>query len=198
MPTRVFGVEEREELRVKMLEAGFQLIKKHGMPHASVEKITRAAGLGKSTFYNFFPSKEAFVLEIMAYQRDQAKAHFDSVLAGREKMTANEGREYLKSIIFESDTIYQYLTPEDERKLRAALPDVQPTAPEETPHTMTALLAHMEGVRKDVNMKLVANLIKMMALAMFHRDQMHAEALEDTFLRMYGLAFDCVFESDTE
>ena len=67
-----------EELRVKMLDAGFELIKQYGMTHASVEKITQAAGLGKSTFYNFFSSKEEFVTGIMEYQRDRVKQHFEN------------------------------------------------------------------------------------------------------------------------
>lgn len=194
MPVRVFTVEERETHRVNMLEAGIKLIKAQGMTHASVEKITRAAGLGKSTFYGFFPSKEQFVMEIMAYQRDRAKILFDDTLGGRDKMTAEEGKAFLKSIILSDDNIYQYLTPEDEQKLRAALPGHQHAPPEGNSHTMISLLSHMEGVRADVDMKLVANLIKMMALATFHRDQMHQDALNDTFDRMYDLVFDCVFE----
>ena len=61
MSPKIFSITEREELRVKMLDAGFELIKQYGMTHASVEKITQTAGLGKSTFYNFFSSKEEFV-----------------------------------------------------------------------------------------------------------------------------------------
>lgn len=194
MPVRVFNIAEREELRVKMLDAGIELIKKHGMTHASVEKITQAAGLGKSTFYNFFDSKEAFVLEIIAYQRDRAKALFNDVLGDREKMTAEEGKAFFKKLIFSNDSLYRYLTPEDEKKLRAALPNHTPPKPESDGRTMISLLSHMEGVRDDVDMKLVANLVKMMSLAMFHRDQMHQDALEGTFDRVFELIFDCVFE----
>ncbi|HML46388.1 MAG TPA: TetR/AcrR family transcriptional regulator [Clostridia bacterium] len=194
MPVRVFSVREREELRVKMLDAGIKLIKTHGMTHASVEKITQTAGLGKSTFYNFFPSKELFVLEIMAYQRDCAKTRFNDVLGDREKMTAAEGKAFFKKLVISSDSIYQYLTPDDERKLRAALPDHPSAKPEADAHTMISLLSHMEGVKTDVNMKLVANFFKMMALAMFHRDQMHQDELNDTFNRVFELIFDCVFE----
>jgi AcrR family transcriptional regulator len=100
MSPRIFTTTQREELRIRMLDAGFELIKKHGMTHASVEKITQAAGLGKSTFYNFFSSKEEFVTDIMEYQRDREKQHFEHLLDGREKMTAAEGREYLKLIVF--------------------------------------------------------------------------------------------------
>ena len=61
MAKRVFSEEERAGYREKMLEAGFDLLKEYGMTHMSVTKITEAAGIGVSTFYNFFPSKEAYV-----------------------------------------------------------------------------------------------------------------------------------------
>ena len=58
MPIRVFSEEEKSDIKEKMFEAGMELIKNYGLTHASVTKITNAAGIGKSTFYNFFESKE--------------------------------------------------------------------------------------------------------------------------------------------
>ena len=34
MSPRIFSTTQREELRIKMLDAGFELIKQHGMTHA--------------------------------------------------------------------------------------------------------------------------------------------------------------------
>ena len=139
-----------------MLDAGFELIKQHGMTHASVEKITQAAGLGKSTFYNFFSSKEEFVTDIMEYQRDRVKRHFEQILNGREKMTVAEGKEYLKLIVFSRNSIYQYLTAEDMEKLRqASSPEC--ISPDDSLYdqreaeVMRGLFDHMEGVRPDLD-----------------------------------------------
>ena len=65
MAKRVFTEEERVEYREKMLDAGFDLLKQYGMTHMSVAKITEAAGIGVSTFYNFFSSKEEYVYEVL-------------------------------------------------------------------------------------------------------------------------------------
>lgn len=201
MPPRVFTVQEREELRIKMLDAGFDLIKQHGMTHASVEKITTAAGLGKSTFYNFFQSKELFVTEIIEYQRDRSKQYFDRILNGREKMSAAEGREYLKIIVFSQNSIYQYLTAEDMEKLKATAAD-EYSNPDDSAYdqreaqTMHALFDHMEQVRTDMDMHVVANLIKIMALAKINRDQLHAGVLDRTLEHIYRLLFSLIFEED--
>lgn len=201
MPPRVFTMKQREELRVKMLDAGFALIKEHGMTHASVEKITAAAGLGKSTFYNFFQSKEEFVTEIIAYQRDRIKQYFDDALNGRDKMTAAEGKAYLKLIVFSQNSIYQYLTAEDLEKLKtvADLEYVNPNAPvydQRERETMDGLFGHMEQVRPDMDFHAVANLIKIMAIAKMNRDQLHADALDRTLEHMYELLFSLVFEEN--
>lgn len=199
MSPRIFSTTQREELRIKMLDAGFELIKQHGMTHASVEKITQAAGLGKSTFYNFFSSKEEFVTDIMEYQRDRVKRHFEQILNGREKMTVAEGKEYLKLIVFSRNSIYQYLTAEDMEKLRqASSPEF--ISPDDSLYdqreaeVMRGLFDHMEGVRPDLDFHVVANLIKIMALAKVNRDALHADALDRTLDHIYELLYSLIFE----
>ena len=194
MSPKIFALQEREEARIKMLDVGFILIKEHGMTHSSVDKVMKAVGLGKSTFYNFFPSKEMFVYEIIKYQRDRAKQLFMDMLGEREKMTAAEAKDFLKRIIFSQDSIYQYLTSEDEAKLKAALPAEYRIDPSTEAAVMDGLFRHIEGVRKDMDFKVVANLIKIMALAMFHQDSLHTDVLDKTLDRIYALLFSCIFE----
>ncbi len=194
MSPKIFALQEREEIRIKMLDAGMALIKEHGMTHASVDKVTKAVGLGKSTFYNFFPSKEMFVYEIIRYQRDRAKQFFMDILGDRDKMSPEEARGFLKRIIFSQDSIYQYLTAEDELKLQAALPPEYCIDQEAESVVMRGLFGHIEGVRPDIDFKLVANLIKIMALAMMNQGSLHVDALERTLEHIYDLVFSCVFE----
>ena len=47
MPTRVFTEEEKSQIKLIMLEAGFPLLKKYGMTHTTISKITEAAGIAK-------------------------------------------------------------------------------------------------------------------------------------------------------
>ncbi len=196
MSPKIFDLQEREEIRVRILDAGFTLIKEQGMTHASVEKIMKAVGLGKSTFYNFFPSKEVFVYEIIKYQRDRAKQFFMDTLGDREKMTIPEAKMFLKKIIFSEDSIYKYLTAEDEARLKAVLPPEYGLDPDADSHVMSSLFAHMEGMRRDIDFKMVANLIKIMALALFHQDDLYEDALDRTFHQIYELLFSCIFEKE--
>ena len=194
MSPKIFALQEREDTRIKMLDAGFQLIKEHGMTHASVEKITQAVGIGKSTFYNFFPSKEMFVYEIMNYQRDRAKQYFMETLNGRDKMNRTESMEFLKQVIYSKDSIYKHLTCEDHEKLKAALPQEYQINPEIEANVLSALFKHMEGVRENIDYPVVANLFKIMAIALFNQNSLHKNALDRTFDHIYTLIFSCIFK----
>lgn len=196
MSPKIFSVSERENLRVRMLEAGFPLLKEHGMTHMSVDRITAAAGIGKSTFYNFFPSKEAFVYELICHERKLFLQYIEDVLHGREKMTETEGREIIKKIIFSENSIYQYLTPEDERKLIDAFPKETKADIDKETKVMDKLFSCMENVRKSPDYPVIANLLKIMAMAAEGKDTLHEEGYSRTQEKMFELLFHCIFEKN--
>lgn len=184
MAKRVFSEEERAGYREKMLEAGFDLLKEYGMTHMSVAKITEAAGIGVSTFYNFFPSKEAYVCEVMEYRRKLIPQFIKEALNGKEKADPAEVRTYLKFMIDEKYTVFPSLTPEDEERLLKMVPEqVGPNLSKETVIT-NRFFQYVEGVRQDVNIAVVTNLIKIYVLAAEGREMLHKAGYEETMERM--------------
>lgn len=49
----------KEETRRQIFQAAMKLFEKKGIFATTVEEITKAADVGKGTFFNYFPSKEA-------------------------------------------------------------------------------------------------------------------------------------------
>ena len=193
MAKRVFTEEERAEYREKMLDAGFELLKQYGMTHMSVAKITEAAGIGVSTFYNFFSSKEEYVYEVMQYRRRKIPELIQIALNGKEKAGPEETRTYLKMMIDERYSVFPSLTPEDEKRLLEMLPEqVRPDLQKET-QTGIQFFRHMEGIRPDVNMPLVANLIKVYVLAAEGKEMLHQTVFEVTMERMRDLILYEIF-----
>ena len=184
MAKRVFTEAERAEYREKMLAAGFDLLKQYGMTHMSVAKITEAAGIGVSTFYNFFPSKEAYVYDVMEYRKRMIPVFIKKALNGKEKAGPAETRNYLKIMIDEDYSIFPSLSPEDEKRLLEMLPEqVRPDLQKET-RTSMMFFQQMEGIRPDVNIALVTNLIKIYVLGAEGRELLHDTAYEETMERM--------------
>lgn len=59
-----------------ILEAGLSLMMQKGYNHTGLQEILCTAGIPKGSFYHFFPSKQAFGLEVM----DFYAAHFEPLL----------------------------------------------------------------------------------------------------------------------
>lgn len=193
MAKRVFTEEERAEYKEKMLAAGFDLLKQYGMTHMSVAKITEAAGIGVSTFYNFFPSKEAYVYEVVQYRRRIIPELLRMALNGKEKAGPAETRTYLKFMIDDNYSVFPSLSPEDEKRLVQMLPEQAAPNMQKELQIANKFMTLMEGVRPDVNMTLVANLIKVYVLAAEGREMLHEAAYEETMERMRDLILYEIF-----
>ena len=166
MPKRIFTGNEKEQLRLTMLEAGFPLIKEYGMTHTTISKITEAADIAKGTFYHFWKNKEEY----------------------RE-----DARNYFKALIDEEISIYPHMTLEDEgqliHKTEAFIPDAEKEG------AITAgLLQHLDGVREDVDLLLVANLSKILVITSQAREELHEAVYEKTIDTIIESILDQIFK----
>ena len=196
MSPKIFSIAEKENLKEKMFFSGLELLKEHGMTHMSVEKITAAAGIGKSTFYNFFMSKEDFVIQLIEFNRSRFWQAVAEMLDGRERLTADESKQVLKAIINNNDSVYQYLTPEDEKKLADASPEKAEADIDEETETLKRLFAMFDGVREDVEYAVVSNLLKILALTAENRSMLHESGYQHTQDKLFDLLFGCVFKEE--
>ena len=194
MSPKIFTASEKERLRERMFLSGLELLKEYGMTHMSVEKITAEAGIGKSTFYNFFLSKEDFVLQLIEYNRNRFWKAVQDMLGGREKLTPLEARKVLMLIINSADSVYQYLTPEDEKKLADISPDKGSVDIEEETKILKQLFLMFEGVREDVDYAVVSNLLKILALAAENRTALHESGYQRTQDKLFEVLFDLIFK----
>ena len=194
MSPKIFSIAEKEQLKETMFYAGLELLKEHGMTHMSVEKITAAAGIGKSTFYNFFLTKEDFVLQLIEFNRSRFWNAVKEMLGEREKLTVSESKQVLREIINNNDSVYQYLTPEDEKKLADAMPDKGMADIDEETETLNRLFAMFEGVRADADHAVISNLLKILAMTAENRTMLHESGYHRTQEKLFDLLFDCVFE----
>lgn len=192
----LFSKEEKEALKKQMLEVGFNLIREYGVTHASVDKVTEAVGIGRTTFYNFFSTKEHFLVEIMRYQREKGKNYLLQILNGREKMTVSEAKDYLRYLMTGEETIYKYLTLEDSSDLSKIVPEAFVPDMEREIKTINGLIVHMEGVKADLEYGVIANLMKMLAVMQTEREAFHKKDFKKTLDAVLELLFSYIFEKE--
>ena len=120
MPPRVFTEEEREKLRELMLDQAIPLLEEYGFKHMSVDKITKKVGIGKSTFYNFFNSKEEYVSYALEHNRKKVFAELDKKFPPEKKMKPADVFNMWFTTLLSSNTFYKKFSAEDERALYEA------------------------------------------------------------------------------
>lgn len=62
---RRFSETEKQTIKKKLLNEGKVLLEKYGVKKTSVDKIVEKVGIAKGSFYNFYPSKESMVFDIV-------------------------------------------------------------------------------------------------------------------------------------
>lgn len=68
-----FSVEERARITGLLLDTGRELFARQGLRKTSLEELVAPARIAKSSFYQFFDSKEALYLELMRREAGSVK-----------------------------------------------------------------------------------------------------------------------------
>ena len=69
MPKVGYSEKEREGVRGRLMNACLELTVRQGVRRTTVEQLCRAAGISRSFFYTFFPSKEELLVEALYRQQ---------------------------------------------------------------------------------------------------------------------------------
>jgi len=68
-----------EDKRIKIFNCGKELFSAKGFKDTNVSDITKMAGLGVGTFYNYYSSKEKLFLDIFMKENEKLKQSFETV-----------------------------------------------------------------------------------------------------------------------
>jgi AcrR family transcriptional regulator len=98
-----FTEREKMRLRQKMLRTARGLFVRKGLKKTSLEEITTSVGIAKSTFYQFFESKEALFLGVLAEDGPAVEAHLQAEL--KQATDARDGiTRLLRGVVQELET----------------------------------------------------------------------------------------------
>ena len=199
MPTKVFSDEEKERLKIRMLEQAFPLLEKYGLKHMSVDKITGRVGIGKSTVYSFFDSKEDYVSQALETNRKHLLDELDKAFPPGKVMKPAEVYGLFFETLLNNNSIYKKFSAEDEKALYEAEKKRGKGVSLQGEAAIAArFFPHLPGVKEDIDVGLVANYIKLIVLAYENAYLFHDEAMEKMQTELKMRLLDLIFEEEAK
>ena len=121
--------KKKIETRNKIFEVSGRLFKENGIENTTIDEIVKKAGIGKGTFFNYFPSKTALLLYFAQQKEEltynQIKNEMIKSISTREKIknilvfvakTNEKDKELTKMFVFEY--LRHYGSGQNERRSR--------------------------------------------------------------------------------
>ncbi len=184
-----FTDEERMAIREKLISAGYALIEDCGIKKMTIAMVAGSAGVAVGSFYNFFPSKEDFVVALISETEQRA---MKKMMAGFSK----DGTIALKKFL---DVYSENFRPENNFYLRIRLEDWVwlKSHLKGSPYFNTEkdlekfefMRPRIKGIRKDIDPGVVTNFIKSIYAMYQNRDTLFEGSLQTNV----DLIFDTLY-----
>lgn len=166
---KIFTDENRDELRKKLLDKGFKMLKKGGLSAVNIDKLTEETYIAKGTFYNLFENKSEFMYHMMIHERNRAKEKLLSYLNEDGKLTRDSLRDYLKWLSTENPNVFAFLTETEKKRLIASWSDKHIEDQSNDSKTMHMLISLLESPATEPDWKLACNYMKLIAISLATR-----------------------------
>jgi len=190
---QIFSYERKSEIRKQLILRGRQMMLERGITGMNIEEIAFSAGIAKGTFYNFFPSKQKFILEIF-YDYEQEKIDRLRELAEEKKgqLSVDEMLEWYKTLYIREENPMFGISRKDMEWIRKKIPPEELFRPEIDIETGRLIISMLKDARSDIDYRVLANFPKMIELAVQNSDSLHSEVLDVNFQMIIGLMISYV------
>lgn len=193
----VFTLERREEVQETLLKVGIELIKEKGIRKMTISDVTAKTGIGKGTFYHFYSAKEFYVWDVIRYSKNEIKETINEVVEKNGGLDREKMKEVLRHFSFlRENNLVNFITADDEQWLKEKLPKEYLLNIPGEEEIIKAFLSCCRDRREDIDGCVLANMMKIMALAAEHREVLYEEVLGHTLELMVEMMCDYIFESE--
>lgn len=125
MPSKAYSKEQREEVRLRLLETALNMYSQNGIKKVRLSDILDVVGISKPFFYTFFDSVQEFVLRVLDFQWTRYAALLDGYRAEQDRPWQEQLRELLNKTVHYSQNGLLVMTQEEEVWVRARLDDAR-------------------------------------------------------------------------
>lgn len=122
--------QERELIKEAIYEKTKQLIKEKGIKVVTVNDIAQAVGIGKGSFYFYYPSREACLFEVLKRFEREMFSRIDRIMSSADT-DKEKTIQLLKEIFMSKDSLFTAINQLDIEVLLRKLPPEYRTAEDE-------------------------------------------------------------------
>ena len=183
---KIFTNENRDEIRLNLLNKGFKQLKKGGLSAVNIDKLTDETYIAKGTFYNLFKNKSEFMYHMMSHERTRAKEKLLSYLNDSGKLTKDSLRDYLKWLSAENPNVFSFLTDAEKKRLVSSWSDKYIEDEGNDSKTMHMLISLLESPADAPDWMLACNYMKLIAVSLTTKEVFIKEnynAMIDSLIR---------------
>lgn len=94
---KIFSEEEKQNYKIQLFDKGLHLIMEKTLKNVTVDDLVKLIGVSKGYFYVMFESKEAFVLDAIAWQMEEI---YETMRFVKEKGCSNKDIRILHKSLF--------------------------------------------------------------------------------------------------
>lgn len=100
---RHFSPQEQKVIINELIERGKELIAIFGLKKTTIADLTKAVGISKGSFYNFFASKEELLFTIFKLEGNKLRKKISQEILNSSKDAAKSIKDLIKLILKEMD-----------------------------------------------------------------------------------------------
>lgn len=187
-----FTDEDKEKLRIEMIQLGFKMLKTGGIRRVNIDEITKKCFVAKGSFYNLFESKTEFLYQVMIYKRQESKDKIKEYLNKDGNLSRKGLMSYFHWLADENPNIFSYLDGQHTRWLISKWPPEYLENEENDEQTARRIISLLSNPRKNPDWKLFCNYLKLLALTLNSRELLITEATDTLIDNLIEDACYCV------
>lgn len=190
---KIFSEQEREIIRMKLINAGMEELENKSYRNIAVDSLAAEVGIAKGTFYNFFPSKEAYFYAVMQFVKEKNRNELKELLLC-EKIQKDEIVSCLYHRYTKIKTVYDYFSPEEIKIIVRKLPNSDEA--DDSVEFAEWICENLSVSDKEKKAKIIVNMCNIMAMAASNRDMLEPCTYEETIFIFCNAIADYILERE--
>lgn len=175
-----FSKEQQEEIREQLFHAGVHLSRTLGVQRMTVARLTASCGIAKGSFYNFYKSKEEFILALAKWADRKTEEMLVRKLAGGRQMSTHEFFGFFREFLSSEYDLMNGLAVDDFLWLKTHMTEADLFNPLDQLEVVKTWLSLISDAREDIDYGTVVNLMKSIYAMREHRDTLVEESLDNS------------------